>query len=97
MPSASAAQGRAAIVRVGCGSCHAIPGVRWPQGKVGPALGGLAERGLIAGRLPNRPDTLAAYIRNAPAMVPQSAMPAMPVSEAEARNIAAYLYAQGAS
>jgi len=95
MPVADAAHGRAVIERAGCGSCHMIPGVGWPQGKVGPSLHGLAERGLIAGKLPNRPDVLAAYIRNAPALVPGSAMPAMPVSEAEARDIAAFLYEQG--
>ena len=96
MPVADAAAGKAVIERVGCGSCHTIPGVRWPQGKVGPDLGALAERALIAGKLPNRPDVLAAYIRNAPALVPGSGMPAMPVTEAEARDIAAYLYEQGA-
>jgi cytochrome c2 len=96
MPLADAAHGRNVIERAGCGSCHRIPGVRWPQGKVGPDLGGLTARGLIAGRLPNRPDVLADYIRNAPALVPGSAMPAMPVSESEARDIAAYLYEQGA-
>lgn len=92
MPSASAERGNKIIDRVGCGSCHAIPGVGWPQGKVGPNLAGLAERALIAGTLPNQPDILAAYIRNAPALVPGSGMPAMPLSEAEARDIAAYLY-----
>lgn len=96
MPVSDAAHGKAVIERVGCGSCHTIPGVSWPQGKVGPNLDGLAERALIAGKLPNRPDVLAAYIRNAPALVPGSGMPAMPVSEAEARDIAAYLYEQGA-
>nr|WP_314444279.1 c-type cytochrome [uncultured Sphingomonas sp.] len=93
---ADPAHGKAVMERVGCGSCHAVPGVRWPQGKVGPALDGLAERALIAGKLPNEPDLLAAYIRNAPALVPGSGMPAMPVTEAEARDIAAYLYEQGA-
>lgn len=92
MPSASAVRGSKIIERTGCGSCHTIPGVGWPQGKVGPDLAGLAERSLIAGRLPNQPDILAAYIRNAPALVPGSGMPAMPVSEMEARDIAAYLY-----
>ena len=96
MSLANAAHGRAIIDRAGCGSCHIIPGVRWPQGKVGPNLDGLAARGLIAGRLPNRPDVLAAYIRNAPALVPGSAMPAMPVTESEARDVAAYLYEHGA-
>ena len=93
---ADSAQGKSVIERVGCGSCHRIPGIAWPQGKVGPSLDGLAERALIAGKLPNRPDLLAGYIRNAPALVPGSGMPAMPVSEAEARDIAAYLYEQGA-
>jgi len=96
MPMADAARGKEAIERVACGSCHTIPGVRWPQGKAGPNLAGLSERALIAGRLPNRPDVLAAYIRNAPALVPGTGMPAMPVSETEAKNIAAYLYEQGA-
>ena len=91
---ADPAAGKAAIVRVGCGSCHAIPGVDWPKGKVGPALDGLSRRAMIAGRLPNRPDVLAAFIRNAPALVPGSAMPAMPVTEQESRDIASYLYAQ---
>lgn len=89
-------KGLQAIERVACGSCHTIPGLKWPQGTVGPALTGLAERGLIAGKLPNRPDVVAAYIRNAPALVPGSAMPAMPVSEIEARDIASYLYEVGA-
>lgn len=97
MPVADPQAGLAAIQRAGCGSCHTIPGLYWPKGDAGPHLGGLAKRGLIGGRLPNRPDMLAAFIRNAPAMVPQSGMPAMPVSEAEARDIAAYLYEQEAS
>ncbi|WP_269713298.1 c-type cytochrome [Caulobacter sp. NIBR2454] len=84
--------GRAAMERVGCGACHQIPGVRWPQGKVGPSLEGFADRALIAGQLPNQPQTLAAFIRNAPALSPNSGMPPMPVTEEEARDIAAYLY-----
>lgn len=95
MPEADLANGKRVIERVGCGACHVIPGVNWPQGKVGPALTGLGERGLIGGALPNRPDVLAAYIRNAPALVPGSGMPAMPVTERQSRDIAAYLYKQG--
>ncbi|WP_246844895.1 hypothetical protein [Altererythrobacter sp. TH136] len=95
MPGADAQAGLQVIERVGCGSCHVIPGVDWPKGTVGPALGGLANRALIAGKLPNRPDLLAAYIQNAPALVPGSGMPAMPVSADEARDVAAYLYEKG--
>ena len=95
MPQADAAIGRAVIERVGCAACHSINGVRWPQGKVGPVLNGLSDRALIAGALPNRPDVLAAYVRNAPGLIPGSAMPAMPVTADEARDIAAYLYETG--
>lgn len=95
MPQTSLVRAERIIERVGCGSCHRIPGIRWPQGTVGPPLDGLATQTLIAGHLPNRPDLLAAYIRNAPGFVPSSGMPAMPVTAEEARDIAAYLYAQG--
>lgn len=95
MPGASAERGRAVIERVGCGSCHLIPGIGWPEGKVGPALGDMAERNLVAGRLPNRPDVLAAFVRNAPALLPSTAMPAMPITERESRDVAAYLYTLG--
>lgn len=92
MPQADAARGKALVQRAGCGACHTIAGLDWPQGTVGPRIDGMRDRALIAGRLPNRPDLLAAFIRNAPALVPGSPMPPMPVSEDEARDIAAYLY-----
>lgn len=92
MPGASPERGRDIIVRVGCASCHTVPGIRWPRGKVGPSLHGFAASNLISGRLPNRPDMLAAYVANAPAVLPGTTMPAMPVSEREARDVAAYLY-----
>ncbi len=92
MPQASAARGKAAIERAGCGACHDIPGIRWPQGQTGPSLQGFGTQGLIAGRLPNRPDLLAAFVRNAPQTLPGTTMPAMPMTPAEARDVAAYLY-----
>jgi len=95
MPGADPAHGLAVIERAGCGACHTIPGLGWPQGRVAPELAGIAEQTLIAGELPNRPDMLAAFVRNAPAMVPQSTMPAMPISEDESRDVAAYLYSLG--
>ena len=52
----------------------------------------LRDRGLIAGRLPNNPETLARFVRDAPSLVPGTPMPAMPMSEQEARDVAAYLY-----
>lgn len=95
MPLADVERGRQAIARVGCGSCHTIEGIDWPQGQAAPALQDFSGRALIAGRLPNRPDVLAAYIRNAPALVPDATMPAMPVTEQEAQDIAKFLYRTG--
>lgn len=92
MPEASAARGRETIARAGCTSCHTVPGIRWPQGQVGPSLHGFAASNLISGRLPNRPDILAAYVANAPAVLPGTTMPAMPINREEARDVAAYLY-----
>jgi mono/diheme cytochrome c family protein len=97
MPQADTGAGLAAIERAGCGACHTIPGLYWPKGRAGPHLGDMTGRALIAGRLPNRPEVLAAFVRNAPGLVPGTSMPAMPLSETEARDVAAYLYAQDAS
>ena len=91
-PQSSAEHGRQIIERVGCAACHSIPGIDWPTGRVGPPLKGFAEQSLIAGRAPNRPEVLAAFVRNAPAVVPNSGMPPMPLSEEESRDVAAYLY-----
>lgn len=89
---ADAAAGLAVIERLGCAACHQIPGVDWPQGTVGGSLDGFADRSMIAGRFPNQPDTLATWVRNAPSMSATTGMPAMPMTSAEARDVAAYLY-----
>ncbi|GMM92260.1 hypothetical protein MTsN3n11_05620 [Qipengyuania sp. MTN3-11] len=88
----TARNGREAIERVGCAACHEIPGIAWPKGRTGPSLVGFDDIGPIAGALPNTPKNLAAFVRNAPVARPGSAMPAMPLSEEEARDVAAYLY-----
>ena len=69
MALASPERGKAAIERVGCASCHSIAGIDWPKGKAGPPLRAMNGRSLIAGELPNRPEILAAFVRNAPALV----------------------------
>lgn len=92
MPIADAAQGLAVIKQTGCGGCHQIPGLFWPEGRLGPNLDGFAERTIIAGQLPNRPDILARWVRNAPSLIPDTSMPAVPMSEEDARDVAAYLY-----
>lgn len=89
---ADPAEGLRIVERVGCAACHAVPGVRWPEGRTGGSLAGVGARPLIAGRLPNQPDTMAAFVRNAPGLVPDTGMPAMPLTADEARDVAAYLY-----
>jgi cytochrome c1 len=42
--------------------------------------------------LPNTPQNLVAWIRDPPGIDPLTAMPASGMSEAEARDVAAYLY-----
>lgn len=85
--------GKSLILRYGCGACHAIPGIPGAQGIVGPPLNDMARRAYLAGLLPNTPANLVRWLENPPAVDPATAMPALGLTKAEARHIAAYLYA----
>ena len=85
---------RAALASGGCGACHLIPGVPGARGNAGPPLANLSGRIYIAGRLPNTPESLAAWIENAPAFEPRTAMPAQLVNATDARAIAEWLLRQ---
>lgn len=89
---ADAERGRAALLRYGCVSCHTIPGIRLAKGRVGPRLENLREQVYLAGVLPNGPDHLVAWIRHPQTFSPRTAMPDLDVTEADARDMAAYLY-----
>ena len=84
--------GRVVIAQVKCGVCHSIPGVTGAKGIVGPPLEEFGRRQFIAGFLPNQPSLLARWVREAPSLVPETGMPDMPLSEEQARDVAAYLY-----
>jgi len=84
--------GKAAIARYGCGSCHEIPGIAGANGKVGPALGGIATRVEIAGIRTNDPADMVLWLRHPQAVLPGNGMPEQGVTEGDARDIAAYLY-----
>lgn len=86
------ARGLDVIQQVGCAACHAIPGVAWPEGRSAGALAGFGARPLIAGRLPNQPDVLVRWLIDAPSLDAGTAMPPMPLTQAQARDVAAYLY-----
>ncbi|MGQ0562672.1 MAG: c-type cytochrome [Gemmatimonadota bacterium] len=89
---ADAARGRQLIGKYGCGACHTVPGVRGADGLVGPPLVDFAQRGYIAGRLPNTPEHLVRWIVNPQSVDSLTAMPALGVTVPDARDIAAYLY-----
>jgi cytochrome c2 len=86
------AKGRVLIVRYNCGSCHVIGGVANADGKVGPPLVHFADRTVIAGILPNTPPNLMRWLENPQAVLPGNAMPDVGVDQAQARDMAAYLY-----
>ena len=92
MVQADPAAGLSVIKEVGCAACHKIPGVAWPEGRSGSNLAGFGARPLIAGRLPNQPDVLIRWLIDAPSMDPGTAMPPMPLTQDQARDVAAYLY-----
>lgn len=86
-----AQRGRLLLMRYHCGSCHLIPGVASARGTLAMSLEGYGRRSYIAGRVANEPVMLANWIVAPASIVPGTLMPAMGVSPAEARDMAAYL------
>ena len=85
---------QAAIKQYGCAACHDIPGLKWPGGLAAPALSGVAQRLYLGGAVENTPDNLVRWIVNPKEFSTKTAMPVTGITEAEARNVAAYLYAR---
>lgn len=88
----NAQAGRQKLRDYGCGTCHTIPGVRGANALVGPPLAGIAGRMYIAGKLTNTPQHMMSWIQDPPSIDSATAMPDVGVTEADARDIAAYLY-----
>lgn len=87
-----AIRGKIALEQYECGVCHVIPDIRGARGAVGPPLAGYARNVYIAGKYPNQPERLVHWIIDPPSLAPKTAMPAIGVTEPEARDMAAYLY-----
>ena len=85
-------RGKALLGQYQCGSCHTIPEVPISRGPVAQPLDAWSQRSYIAGRVPNRPDTLAQWIMAPQSLVPGTAMPSMGVSVDDAQAMAAYLF-----
>lgn len=92
VPGGDAERGRIVLASYECGACHVIPGIANAEGRTGPSLEGYARFPYLAGKFPQQPELLVRWIGDAPSMSPQTAMPAMPLNEQQARDAAAYLY-----
>lgn len=88
----SVERGRLAFANIGCGGCHTVDGVPQAHGLVGPPLDGIGVRTVIAGKLANNPANLERWISSPQSVVPGNAMPDMPITAQETRDIAAFLY-----
>jgi cytochrome c2 len=82
------------IRRYGCAGCHTIPGIPGGDGKVGGPLKDIRQRVYVGGVVTNSPDNLVRWIVSPQTFSPRTAMPATGISEAEARDVAAYLYSR---
>ena len=87
-----AQRGKVAIQRYGCTACHAIAGLPDPSVAVAAPVTGIATRTFIAGTLPRTPENLMLWIRFPHRVKPQTTMPDLDVSAADARDITTYLY-----
>lgn len=90
----NAGRGAAIIRDRGCGACHMIDGIAGAHGLGGPTLENFAARPYIARSLTNTPDQVVRWIMDPQAIDPKTVMPDLGLSEAEARDVTAYLYSQ---
>lgn len=92
VPGGNPQAGAQLIERYRCGACHTIPGIRDADGLVGPPLTLFARRTYVGGEVPNTPPNLIHWIMDPASIEPGTAMPALGLSEQQARDVAAYLY-----
>jgi cytochrome c len=82
------------IRRFGCAGCHTIPGIPGGDGKVGGPLAGIKGKVFVGGVVTHTPENMIAWIVSPQSFSPRSAMPVTGISEAEARDVATYLYSR---
>jgi cytochrome c1 len=78
----------------GCATCHTVRGVPQATGVAGPNLTNVTIRPTLAGdsNIPMNPDNLVRWIMNPQALKQGALMPSLGVSEAQARDLTAFLY-----
>jgi cytochrome c oxidase subunit 2 len=91
-PATSAQRrGQQVFLRNQCASCHTIRGTP-ARGEVGPDLTHIKTRSTLAAlAIPNRRNSLTAWVRDPQRVKPGSRMPAIPLSGPELRDVVAYL------
>lgn len=85
-------RGRLLTQQYQCAACHFIPNVQGSNGDAGPSLEFMGRLSYIAGSIPNQPDNMVRFLKNPPAVKPGTLMPALGISDDEARHMAAYMY-----
>ena len=90
-PDARASRAPLLLRQYACTACHRVPGVVGSKTNAGPPLDGLWRRSLIAGKVPRTEEDLARWIQHPRQIDPETAMPDMGVTQAHAREIAAFL------
>ena len=85
-------RGRLLVQQYQCAACHFIPEVQGPAGDAGPSLQYMGRLSYIAGGIPNQPDNMIRFLQNPPQVKPGTLMPALGISEEEARHMAAFIY-----
>lgn len=89
-PAGLAVEGKAIYARSACVGCHTIRGVS--AGVLGPDLTTFGGRKTLgAGLVANTVENVAAWVRNPSALKPGVKMPALGLTDAEARAVATYL------
>lgn len=88
---ADSARGKIALQQYACVSCHVIPGVVAASNPVGPSLAAIGSRKYLAGMLPNTSDNMVRWLRAPQEVAPNTAMPNLGVTQADARDMAAFL------
>ena len=89
-PSGPAADGKAIFAASACVGCHTVRGVS--AGVLGPDLTHFgSRRTLAAGMWPNTPENVAEWVKDPQRLKPGVKMPALGLSDEQAKAVAAYL------
>ncbi len=83
--------GKALFVSKGCVACHTVQGFSEAVGELGPELTHQAENPQIAGILPNTRENLKKWLKDPPAVKPETIMPNQNLTDSEINALVAFL------